>query len=661
MEPRLALTPQIGADLGGTKLIELFPLPYAHWYAATLFAEAGYAASQIFERLNIDPARWQRFRERYSQLHYANTSWVTAAFRRDGLPEPEQDRALFQRLTGNDGIGLPVTEPFSMRTELAALRRAVEANPRIGPFANVDWVAHYIGERRFPTIRYIHNGNQVYVDGAPIRDRKGVPLSGVDPFTFRQLGDRWFCDDRHVYGQGETPTKLFWFSARGADPDSFTVLNQRYGVDKAAGYYITNLRLPTEEPGTFGIVSYYYGSGQKPGIRIEESHYAKDSRKVYAYGVAIEGADPASFHSIGDEGKYFADRKHVYWEKSLIPDADRESFVCASEAGQYRAYDSERPYYAGQPQSVSAEFESWSGYFENHPEIADSWWHREKARRAVRASVGNEPVPIGGLYYSDGRRILVRPQRPQEAEWVSLDHFDHDSFRHIVDVFGQDRHGLRYFLPGLEHYGMEPIKKADPASFEKLDGPWFKDKQQAYYIDSTAPLPELAVVKIDMASFEVLGGAYARDAKGLIVEGVRKRGIDNPAAVESLGYSFARMGDTLLYRGKPISRPGKVNPATARGVNDQLLIDANGEMLFGGSYRKKIPGIDPAILHFLNRVFAVDARHVYAMTDTGLLLIEDIEPGEVELAGLYSIRVGDTQLHVSGGIVRRLRPEYTSG
>lgn len=268
--------------------------------------------------------------------------------------------------------------------------------------------------------------------------------------------------------------------------------------------------------------------------------------------------------------------------------------------------------------------------------------------------MGNEPVPIGGLYYSDGSRILVRPRRPQEAEWVSLDHFDHDSFRHIVDVFAQDRHGLRYFLPGLESYGMEPVKKADPASFEKLDGPWFKDKQQVYYIDSTAPLPELAVVKVDMASFEVLGGAYARDAKGLIVEGVRKRGIDNPAVVESLGYSFARMGDTLLYRGKPIGRPGKVNPATARGVHEQLLIDANGEMLLGGSYRKKIPGIDPASLHFLNRVFAVDARHVYAITDTGLLLIEDIEPGGVERAGLYSVQVGGTQLHVSGGIVRRL-------
>ena len=62
-----------------------------------------------------------------------------------------------------------------------------------------------------------------------------------------------------------------------------------------------------------------------------------------------------------------------------------------------------------------------------------------------------------------------------------------------------------------------------------------------------------------------------------------------------------------------------------------------------------------------NRVFAVDARHVYAMTDTGPLLIEDIEPGEVQPAGLYSVRVGGTQLHVYGGIGRRLRPEDASG
>ncbi|MXN51777.1 hypothetical protein GR158_11660 [Shinella sp. AETb1-6] len=635
------------------ELSELFPLPYAHWYAASLFADVGRPAREILSRLGIDAARWQNCNNRYGQLHFANTGWVAGAYAREGLPEPEHDRALFDHLTEHDGIDLPVPEPFSMRRELGTLRRAVEANPRIGPFSDVDWVAHYICERRFPVIRYVHDGSHVCVDGAPIADRKGVPLAGLDPLTFRQLGDRWFCDAKRVYGQGETPTKIFWFVARGADPESFTVLNERYGADKAAGFYITNLRLPMAEPGTFEIVSYYYGRGQKPGIHVDESHYAKDSRKVYAYGVEIKGADAPSFHAIGDEGRYFADRNRIYWENRPIPEADRQSFTCASEAGQYCAYDKDRPFSRGEPKSVSAEFEHWSRYFESHPELTGTWWHREKARRERGAADAAELVPMGGPYFSDGSRVLVRPARPHDGAWVSLDHFDHDSLRHIVDVFAEDRHGLRYFEPGMERYGCSPVKGADAASFERVSGPWFRDRRQAYYFDSTAPMPALVIVKADLKSFEVLGGAYARDAKGLIVEGVRKRGIDDPDAVEALGCTFARMGETLLYRGKPVTRPGKVDPATARGVHEQLLIDAEGHMLFGGSYRKPLPGIDPATLTFLNRIFAADVRHVYALTDSGLVACPEVDRTRVHTLGHYAVHVGDVKFQVVSGRVRQ--------
>ena len=630
------------------ELIGLFPLPYAHWYAANLFLDAGYSRSEILSRLGVEDGRWRSANERYSQLHFAHTSWVTAAYSSNGLGEPEHDQTLFDHLTAHDGIDLGVLEPFSMRRELERRRRKVEENPRIGPFADVDWVAHYICERRFPTIRYVHNGTHVFADGAPICDRKGVLLAGVDPQSFRQLSDRWFRDDDHVYGQGETPTKIFWFIVRGADADSFTVRNERYGADKAAGYYITNRRLPTEEPGTFGIVGYYFGRGQKPGIHVQQSHYAKDSRRVYACGIEIEGADAPSFHAIGDEGKYFADRNRVYWERTSIPGADRASFTCASEAGQYRAYDKERPYHAGQPQSVTSEFDHWRGFFEAHPEITDTWWHRELARRELALCTNDQPVPVGGPYFSDGSRIMVRPDNPRDGQWLSLDHFDQPSFRHLVDVFGQDRHGLRYFTPGQERYGHAPVKGADPASFEQIDGPWFRDKGQVYYLDSKAPMPELAVVKADLDSFEVLGDAYARDANGLIVEGVRKRGIADAASVQALGHSFARMGDTLLYQGKPITRPGKVDPSSARGVHAQLLIDRKGHMLFGRSYRKPIPGIDPATLSFLNQVFAVDARHVYAMTDAGLVLCAEIDRKHLVQDGLYSVRVADMAFHVSG-------------
>lgn len=633
--------------MSGTELIRNFPLPYAHWYSASLFGDAGYSRAEILVRLEIGADAWRHCDERYRQLHFANTSWVAGAYRREGLREPEQDRALFDHLTEQDGIGPPPAEPFSMRRDLASLRRAVEANPRIGPFSDVGWVADYLCERRFPTIRYVHDGTRVFVDGAPISDRRGAPLAGVDPLSFRQLGDRWFRDDTRVYGQGETPTRLFWFVARGADPDSFSVLNERYAADKSAGYYTTNRRLPTEEPGTFGIVSYYYGRGRKPGIHIEESHYAKDSRKVYAYGSEIDGADAATFHAIGDEGKYFADRNRIYWNNKPIPDADRESFTCASEVGQYCAYDRHRPYYAGQPQSISGEFEHWRRYFEAHLEITDSWWHRERARRETTPTVTDQPRSIGGPFYSDGCRILVAPEHQREGAWVSLDHIDHDSFRFIVDVFGQDRHGLRYFTPGLERYGQQPIKGADPASFEQVDGPWFKDERQAYYFDSRAAMPELAVVKAELKTFEVLGGSYARDAKGLIVDGVRKRGIEDPAAVEAVGHAFARMGDTLLYRGRPITKPGRVDPATARGIHARLLIDSKGHMLLGGSYRKSIPGLDSATLAFLNRIFAVDAHHVYAMTDTGLVACEEIDRDRVQPFGPYAVRVADTKFHMA--------------
>lgn len=636
---------------------DAFPFAYAHWYAGRLFRDAGHPTAEILHRLGLDAEGWKACDARYGLLHFADTGWVAGAFQREGIAAPEEDQALYAHLTVGDGIVLEVPEPFSMRRQLAALRRRVEADPRIGPFAGVDWVAHYLCERRFPVIRYVHDGRHVMVDGAPLRDKKDAPLAGVDPFSFRQLGERWFRDAKHVYGQGETPTKRFWFALRGADPDSFTVLNERYGADKAAGYYITNRRLPTEEPGTFEIVGYYYGRGQKPGLHVEESHYAKDSRKVYAYGVAIEGADAPSFQAIGDEGQYFADANRIYWERTPIAEADRTSFTCASQAGQYRAYDRQQPYYAGEPQSVTAEFERWRVFFEERPELTDTWWHREKARREADSGVATaqarSPSPLGGPFFSDGARVLVKPERPRDGEWVSLDHFDQASFSPLVDVFGADRHGLRYFLPGLEKYGREPVKGADPASFTGLRDGWYRDARQAYYLDADTATPKLVVVKAAMESFTVLGGAYARDARGLIVEGVRKRDIADPAAVLALGHSFARLGDAILYRGKPIARPGPVDPASARGVHGQVLIDGEGHMLLAGRYRKPLPGLDPASFRFLNRSFAVDNARIYALTQDALIPCEGMDRATIAADGPYAVRDRQARFHVSGSSVQR--------
>lgn len=634
----------------------LFPLPYAHWYAATLFLDAGHPAAEVLHRLGIGAEDWAACTRRYGYLHFPHTRWVARAFEQEGLAAPEDDQALFAHLTAGDGLDLLAEAPFSMRRALAARRRAVEARPQTGPFAGVAWTAHYLCERTFPPILYVHNGTDVCVEGAPLVDRKGVPLAGVDPHSFRQLGERWFRDARRVYGQGETATKRFWFVVRHADPDSFTALNEDYAADKDAGYHIANRRLPTEEPGTFEIVSYVYGRGRHPGVRVETSAHAKDSRTVYADGIAIDGADAATFQAIGDEGVYFADRHRIYWHGRPIPDADRATFTCVAGLGQYRAYDRNGPYHAGAPESVTARFELWRPYFEARPEITESWWHSEKARRDAAATARPAaPVPLGGPYFSDGDRLLVRPQdrRRAKSEWVSLDHIDHATFRHITDVFGHDSQGLRYVMPGLETHGLAAVTGADPATFRRLSARWFVDARQAYYFPTDQPRPGLVVVKADIATFEILGGAYARDAKGLIVEGKRKRGIADPAAVAALGFAFARMGGDILYHGKVVSRIGKIDPMTARGLTDQFLIDADGHMLIHGSYRKPIRGLDPPTLTALNDDFLADARRVYGITDHGLMVCEEIDREQVEPCDRRLVRTQDARFHILDGTLHR--------
>ncbi|MGX1589260.1 hypothetical protein [Brevundimonas diminuta] len=119
----------------------LFPFPYAHWYAASLFLDAGRPRAEVLARLGARLDQWRQCNERYRQLHFANTSWVASAYRHDGLLAPEEDRKLFNHLRANDGLDLVIPGSFSMRRELGALRQEIEADPRIGPFANSDWIA----------------------------------------------------------------------------------------------------------------------------------------------------------------------------------------------------------------------------------------------------------------------------------------------------------------------------------------------------------------------------------------------------------------------------------------------------------------------------------------------------------------------------------------
>lgn len=165
---------------------QAFPLPYAHWYAATLFMDAGQPPSEVFSLLGLDAETWDAFNQRYRSLHFSGTSWVSSSYKQQGLPDPAFDQKLFADLFEGGSVTVKIKKPFDMRAELKLLRAQIEAAPRIGPFEQVDWIAQYLCERQFPTIRYVHDGHHVFVAGKPLANRKGEVIDEIDPFSFRK-------------------------------------------------------------------------------------------------------------------------------------------------------------------------------------------------------------------------------------------------------------------------------------------------------------------------------------------------------------------------------------------------------------------------------------------------------------------------------------------
>ncbi|HHX4055148.1 MAG: hypothetical protein ACN6QT_20825 [Burkholderia contaminans] len=295
---------------------------------------------------------------------------------------------------------------------------------------------------------------------------------------------------------------------------------------------------------------------------------------------------------------------------------------------------------------------------------AEEAQRREAAAARRLRDTRNEPLaPLGGPFHSDGERVWARTGSGDQ--YCALNNFDLASFRHLVDNFAVDASGLRYYAAGAafsyDHAGEGLIADGDAATLESVGGDWYRDARQAYYFERDPYDPDrgqchLTVVKADVATLTHIGGAYARDAKHLFCAGVRKRGIDDPAGVVGLGYRYARLGAQILYDGKVVDKPGRVDVETARGVFHDMLIDASGHVLWGKNYRKPLPGIDPGSLRFLNWAFAVDDQRVYYRTNTNLAVCKGIDRASVEAVpplrirdknGLVDIRYPEGAVHVS--------------
>jgi hypothetical protein len=434
------------------------------------------------------------------------------------------------------------------------------------------------------------------------------------------LGKRWMRDAGRVYAQGETAAGPYFYVVELADVESFEAMNLRYGRDKAAVYYVTEKRCASRSAAALAIVPEThvpvagpFAGQSRPAF--DDCRFARDREVVYCEGSVLRGADAARFRQVPDSD-YYTDGLTVWFRQWPLAGADPDTF-CSLPGNAGAACDKRSAYRRQHVCPSSEAFGEWSTYFDTHPELSGWWWHVERERRLTPAAL----FPLGAGYWTDGQHVLAEKRGRQ----MVLDGETPALFE--VLEYGYAR-GHRVFRCGLGIGGVDTvtIDGADAASFAVLaTGRWSRDHRRVWY-DGIKP------VAAQLASFEVLDEAYARDARGLIFEGVRKK-VEAPDEVVGLGGGYARMRSNILWQGKPV-RTGALDAATARSLGHALLIDAHGHWMLRGQYRK--PMADGPTFRHLDGTFFADASRVFHLDFFGLRLVAGADPTSFRATGTHA-------------------------
>lgn len=172
--------------------------------------------------------------------------------------------------------------------------------------------------------------NSYMSDLSPLRTEGLIIISDGSPSTFQLLNPKRE-EDGLVYadsGFAKDEKQIYYNGVvlRGADIDSFQIIDYSYSKDKNNIYFLSDV-LKDADPETFQ--------------RISDTCYMKDKARVYYNYKVLEGADPETFVVLnsGFEPTYSKDKNHVYstyrlfsCETIIIEGADVESFE-VSEAG----------------------------------------------------------------------------------------------------------------------------------------------------------------------------------------------------------------------------------------------------------------------------------------------------------------------------------------
>ena len=350
----------------------------------------------------------------------------------------------------------------------------------------------------------------------------------------------------------------------GADPDSFSVIDQSYAKDINNIYY-DGKPVAGANPNSVALVTSELPEGSA------NSGYLISDGKVFCYGEIIEGADPTSFSYL--LGSYAMDKDYLYYYIDIkIPRKATPTAIPNANAGYIR--HGEQVIYNGEVISneagdfkiISDEYAIDASHVYSHGEI-------------VEGMVPDGFTVISPYYRKDKNQAYYFNTPIPES--------DSDTFKVLNDAISKDQKNLYYNGYIVNNKKPSEVRRSDADELGKI---W---KWKSLHLDATrvilVPSDDIEDITNDFYAYN--NDVYGRNKKLADVKP------EDVIVLDKEENTFVRIGNEVFYYGIAIIG---VDAETFAIISDRFSKDANH--VYWGEHR--VIDADPSTFRYEDNLYA---------------------------------------------------------
>jgi hypothetical protein len=350
----------------------------------------------------------------------------------------------------------------------------------------------------------------------------------------------------------------------GADPDSFSVIDQSYAKDINNIYY-DGKPVAGANPNSVALVT-----SELPEDSANSGYLISDG-KVFCYGEVIEGADPASFSYL--LGSYAMDKDYLYYYIDIkIPRKATPTAIPNANAGYIR--HGEQVIFHGVVISdeandfkiISDEYAVDASHVYSHGEI-------------VEGMVSDGFTVISPYYRKDKNQAYYFNTPIPES--------DSDTFKVLNDAISKDQKNLYYNGYIVNNKKPSEVRRSDADELGKI---W---KWKSLHLDATrvilVPSDDIEDITNDFYAYN--NDVYGRNKKLADVKP------EDVIVLDKEENTFVRIGNEVFYYGIAIIG---VDAETFAIISDRFSKDANH--VYWGEHR--VIDADPSTFRYEDNLYA---------------------------------------------------------